>query len=267
MQNKSLFARYKDFINTRWENGFRTYTSRELNAYVGSFEISTRWKFVNNNPYYTTRRYQALLKRLGCISMQKRGLWEINAPIPHWFCSLHLNALLNSTSLKRLESSSHVWQSLPPAHKVNPWRDIQEARILAENQRRRDVLNAQLDSVKAANTSINDRGFVATVRKTVLVMQTVEVLLGTLPGNRKLSLCVQYNISFDKKLTIDVLDTWLSSNDSDSLSKYWVEKYTHYLEVLHDTDFLSLEKAAIERANVVLAQSQIYKMLEEIYYA
>jgi hypothetical protein len=118
----TLFARYKNMINTMYNKGFRKYTANELNTFVGVYENSTRWKSMNNNPYYTTRTYQTALKQLGCITMIKRGLWEINGPIPEWFGSFHINALLNAGSRRELEKSSFYWQELRESHKVNPWK-------------------------------------------------------------------------------------------------------------------------------------------------
>lgn len=130
----TLFARYKNMINTMWDEGFRKYTANELNTFVGYHENSTSWKRWNNNPYYSTRLYQSLLKRLGCISMVKRGVWQINAPIPEWFSSLHLYALTNTWHCKGLEKSSTVWQSLPAEHKVNPWKSIDPMHVTASTQ-------------------------------------------------------------------------------------------------------------------------------------
>ena len=125
MKNKkqtTLFSRYKNMINQLWEDGQRRYTARELNSFVGDYEWPTSWKQWNNNPYYTTRTYQTELKHLGCITPIKRGLWQINGPIPEWFSSLHIKALLSKGCLKELERSSIVWASIPDKHKVNPWK-------------------------------------------------------------------------------------------------------------------------------------------------
>jgi len=122
MKTMTLFARYKNMINAMWKDGQRRYTARELNAFVGDYETSTFWKQSNNNPYYSTRTYQTALKQLGCITMIKRGLWEINGPIPAWFGSFHINALLNASSRRELEKSSFYWQELQESHKVNPWK-------------------------------------------------------------------------------------------------------------------------------------------------
>lgn len=134
MKKITLFARYKNMINNMWADGQRKYTANELNMFVGSYETSTSWKNWNNNPYYSTRLYQSLLKRLGCITMIKRGVWQINAPIPEWFSSLHLYALTNTWHCKELEKSSLVWQSLPAEHKVNPWKSIDPMRVMASTQ-------------------------------------------------------------------------------------------------------------------------------------
>ena len=121
MTQITLFARYKRMINLMWEDGQRRYTSQELNIHVGQYEASSSWKRLYNNPYYTTRNYQTMLKQLGCIKKIKRGLWEINAPIPSWFSSLHLYALLNTGSRQSLEKSSNVRNNLVPQHKINTW--------------------------------------------------------------------------------------------------------------------------------------------------
>jgi hypothetical protein len=117
----TLFARYKSMINIMWAEGFRKYTANELNTFVGQYEKPTRWKRWNNNPYYSTRTYQTMLKQLGCICPVKRGVWQINGPIPEWFGSFHMSALTSECTRKELERSSFYWQSLPAKHKVNPW--------------------------------------------------------------------------------------------------------------------------------------------------
>ena len=119
--NTTLFARYKSMINTMWDAGNVLYTAADLNHYVGAYENETWWKRANNNPFYSTRCYQTALKQLGCITMIKRGLWQINGPIPEWFGSFHINALTNRYALQDLEKSSIYWKSLKPEHKVNPW--------------------------------------------------------------------------------------------------------------------------------------------------
>lgn len=113
----SLFARYKSFINECLAHGKTEYTAKELNLNVGMYEASTWWKRANNNPYYSTRCYQAALKELGCVTMIKRGLWKINAPIPEWFGSFHFSGLRG-----RIDKNCFYWHNLLPAeHKVNPW--------------------------------------------------------------------------------------------------------------------------------------------------
>lgn len=119
--NTTLFARYKSMINIMWEVGRLGYTANELNTIVGQYEKPTRWKRSNNNPYYSTRTYQTMLKQLGCITPVKRGVWQINGPIPEWFGSFHIGALTSDHTRKELEKSSFYWQSLPAKHKVNPW--------------------------------------------------------------------------------------------------------------------------------------------------
>jgi hypothetical protein len=114
----TLFQHYKNMINLLWNDGHRTYTAQELNSFVGRHEKITVWKRINNNPYYSTRCYQTELKHLGCITPIKRGLWKINAPIPEWFGSFHINGLKG-----RLGEDCIYWNELLPAeHKVNPWK-------------------------------------------------------------------------------------------------------------------------------------------------
>lgn len=125
MKKITQFALYKNMINRLWANGQRTYTASQLNAHVGYYESTTHWKRVTNNRYYTTRTYQTALKELGCITMIKRGLWQINGPIPHWFGSFHINGLKG-----RLDSNCTYWNSLPAGYKINPWK----APIQADNQ-------------------------------------------------------------------------------------------------------------------------------------
>ena len=120
MATKTLFAHYKEFINKTWGNAFvgddSLYTSKDLNNNVGKYEHITHWKR-GRNRYYLTRIYQTALKDLGCITMVKRGLWKINAPIPEWFGSYHFAGLQG-----RLEDKSNFyWNSLPLYQKVNPW--------------------------------------------------------------------------------------------------------------------------------------------------
>jgi hypothetical protein len=122
---KTLFSRYKDMINLMLSDGQTKYTANELNTFVGRYESVTGWKRCSNNIYYTTRSYQSLLRRLGCITKIKRGLWQINAPIPEWFTARHLNALVYpSLTLPDLEANSTHWQSLPAEHKVNPFKQV-----------------------------------------------------------------------------------------------------------------------------------------------
>ncbi len=171
MKKDTLFSHYKKMINNMWDEGFRKYTANELNTLVGSHENITGWKRWNNNPYYTTRCYQTQLKQLGCITMIKRGLWQINAPIPEWFGSFHIKGLKGGFDLnnKYADHNCIYWKSLPDTHKVNPWKSIADraqyadggvspklqsllsATRLNENQRRRDELNATLDAVKEQN--------------------------------------------------------------------------------------------------------------------
>jgi hypothetical protein len=118
--NPTLFARYKSFINECLAHGKTEYTAKELNLNVGMYEASTWWKRANNNQYYTTRLYQGLLREFGCLTMVKRGLWKINAPIPEWFGSFHFNGLRG-----RIDKNCFYWHNLLPAeHKVNPWANL-----------------------------------------------------------------------------------------------------------------------------------------------
>lgn len=125
MKKITLFGHYKGMINKLWAAGQRSYTASQLNTYVGQYERTTLWKRISNNHYYVTRTYQGLLKELGCITMIKRGLWQINGPIPHWFGSFHINGLKG-----QLDHNCEYWNSLHDSHKVNPWK----APIQADNQ-------------------------------------------------------------------------------------------------------------------------------------
>jgi len=117
MKETTLFARYKDLINYLWAQGHPTYTSYQLIANVGQYENTTTWKRASNNQYYVTRTYQTALKELGCITMIKRGLWQINGPIPQWFGSFHINGLKG-----QLDGNCTYWNSLPAEHRINPWK-------------------------------------------------------------------------------------------------------------------------------------------------
>ena len=175
MEKKTLFSHYKKMINTMWDEGFRKYTANELNTFVGRHENITGWKRSNNNPYYSTRCYQAQLKHLGCITPIKRGLWQINGPIPEWFGSFHIKGLKGAYNLNS-EYADHTciyWNFLDDKYKINPWKSINPMRVmasvqpldlndpadraqymntdLAQNQQRRDELNATLDAVKEEN--------------------------------------------------------------------------------------------------------------------
>jgi hypothetical protein len=122
---QTLFNRYKAFINSKISRDEHTYTSSELNDYVGQYETLTRWKSWNNSPYYTTRTYQTELKQLGAITMYKRGIWQINGPIPEWFGSFHFRGLKGDLN----DASNLYWNSLPAWQKVNPWEEIKQIRI------------------------------------------------------------------------------------------------------------------------------------------
>lgn len=120
----TLFSRYKNMINVMWNDGQRSYTAYELNTFVGQFENPTLWKRRNSNPYYTTRTYQTVLSDLGCITKIKRGLWQINGPIPEWFGSFHFTGLKRGYDAdnKYADHNCQYWKSLPDAHRVNPWK-------------------------------------------------------------------------------------------------------------------------------------------------
>ena len=140
-KTQTLFSRYKQMINTMWADGQRKYTANDLNFHVAAYENQTWWKRSNNNECYTTRLYQTALKHLGCVTKIKRGLWQINGPIPEWFGSFHINALKSKSALQELERSSIYWKSLPAEHKVNPWKNIDPMRVVASMQEA-DLLRA-----------------------------------------------------------------------------------------------------------------------------
>lgn len=129
MKETTLFGHYKNLINRLWADGQRTYTANELSTFVGYYENTTNWKRATNNRYYTTRTYQTALKKLGCITMIKRGLWQINGPIPQWFGSFHINGLKG-----QLDHNCIYWNSLHDSHKVNPWKNIDPMRVMANMQ-------------------------------------------------------------------------------------------------------------------------------------
>lgn len=120
----TLFTLYKRFINKKVAAGETTYTAAELNRHVGCYENPTLWKRRNSNPYYTTRTYQTVLSNLGCITKIKRGLWQINGPIPEWFGSFHFTGLKRGYDAdnKYADHNCQYWKSLPDAHRVNPWK-------------------------------------------------------------------------------------------------------------------------------------------------
>ena len=119
-------------INAFWEDGKRTYTSKDLNNYVGTYENETWWKRGNNNPYYTTRLYQGLLRQFGCVSMVKRGLWQINGPVPNWFGSFHFKGLRGGYDMnnKYADHNCFYWNNLPAEYKINPWKNINSMRVM-----------------------------------------------------------------------------------------------------------------------------------------
>ena len=133
MENKTLFSYYKRMINNMWEEGFRKYTANELNTFVGSHEKSTQWKRYGNNPYYSTRSYQTELRRLGCITPIKRGLWQINGPIPEWFGSFHIKGLRGGfdPNNKWGDHTCLYWNNLDDKYKINPWKNINPMRVMA----------------------------------------------------------------------------------------------------------------------------------------
>lgn len=135
-QELTLFGRYKNMINAFWNEGKRTYTSQDLNHFVGDYENKTWWKRGNNNPYYTTRLYQGLLRQFGCVSMIKRGLWQINGPVPSWFGSFHFKGLRGGydAANKYADHNCIYWNNLPAEHKINPWKNIDPMRVMASIQ-------------------------------------------------------------------------------------------------------------------------------------
>lgn len=196
---KTLFSRYKDVINALWNNGERNYTANTLNALVGSYEKQTYWKRWNNNPYYTTRTYQSALKHLGCITKIKRGLWQINGPIPEWFGSFHINALSSKYALKDLEDHSIYWMGLPEEHKVNPWKDAPQARI-------EDVLMGLPEEDKCKQ--LNNTNNVQTMNRTTdCILQTITgtILIKEFP---QLTMNTQVSVSpaKDGKVSVDICD-------------------------------------------------------------
>ncbi len=149
---KTLFSRYKDMINNKWAAGERTYTSSELNRYVGGYENPTMWKRCSNNHFYATRTYQTLLKDFGCITMIKRGLWQINAPIPEWFGSFHFNGLKGGFDLSnpRGDHGCIYWKALPAHQKVNPWKNIDPKSVMASTNPADDctTIHAKIEVVE-----------------------------------------------------------------------------------------------------------------------
>ena len=129
----TLFTLYKRFINRKVAAGETTYTAAQLNRHVGCYENTTPWKRASNNPYYTTRGYQTLLKHLGCITPVKRGLWSINGSIPEWFGSFHFTGLKGGYDLNNTyaDHTCMYWKQLPLMHKINPWQGVVDSRIEA----------------------------------------------------------------------------------------------------------------------------------------
>jgi len=91
-KTESLFNYFCQFVNEVGVNN--TYTSTELNSHVGIHEVPSHLKRGNNNPYYTTRGYQTLLKKGGFIKMKKRGTWVVQLNVPDWFTLAHLYTLV-----------------------------------------------------------------------------------------------------------------------------------------------------------------------------
>jgi hypothetical protein len=149
---KTLFSRYKDMINNKWAAGKRAYTASELNQFVGQYENPTMWKRCTNNHFYATRTYQTLLKDFGCITMIKRGLWQINAPIPEWFGSFHFNGLKGGFDLSnpRGDHGCIYWKALPAHQKVNPWKNIDPMRVIASTNPADDctTIHAKIEVVE-----------------------------------------------------------------------------------------------------------------------
>lgn len=156
--NITLFTRYKRFINENLQHGNTTYTAANLNHMVGDYENSTSWKRCTNNPFYTTRTYQTVLRDLGCISKIKRGLWKINGPIPEWFGSYHFKGLNRgfAEDNKWADHNCEYWKSLPEEHKINPWKTAP----LQTNSKTTDIMKRALNvnTVNADESSITIDG-------------------------------------------------------------------------------------------------------------
>lgn len=101
MQTKSLFRRFKDFVNSLPVGSI--YTTDQLYQEVGRFEESTHWKRSNGQRMYRTSTYQTYLKRLGALKKLGRKQWQIASHIPEWFNSKHVNYLLGYESTVSVE--------------------------------------------------------------------------------------------------------------------------------------------------------------------
>lgn len=123
MTQITQFQRLKNFINRIGEGN--TFTTTQMQYEVGTFEKSSGWKRMNNNPFYTTYLYRSQLRNMGCVSMVKRGLWKVEHNIPEWFGSFHFKGLRGYYNLdsKYADHSCSYWNDLPAKYKVNPFKN------------------------------------------------------------------------------------------------------------------------------------------------
>lgn len=121
MKKTTLFARLKDFINTRWAwSDNPQFTTKELRDMIGEYENQTGWKKFNKQPNYLMHCYLGELHALGCIERVKHGVYEINGRIPGWFGSYHFKGLKGELN----DSSNLYWNALPGWQKINPWSTV-----------------------------------------------------------------------------------------------------------------------------------------------
>lgn len=270
----TLFARYKRMINEMWNDGQRKYTANELNLHVGVHERSTMWKRSNNNIFYTTRTYQTALKKLGCITMIKRGLWQINAPIPEWFGSFQLGALLNRGILNDLESHSIYWMNLPDEHKVNPWKNIDPMHVMSSinyagnNNNKTTTMNTQVQNPSVVFTNV-----------TLQSIQAPSSLSITLPSNIGIEFQVSACLDDNGEIAIDICDhTWLNVNDNfvnglaimmgDDAFKAWIRELEEQVidTGLADEKLTSSLKATAAVSNInsgTYTKEQVIKLLQD----
>lgn len=219
----TLFNRYKNMINRLWSQGERQYTATTLNNLVGVYEKETHWKKWNKCPYYTTRTYQTQLRDLGCITMVKRGVWQINGPIPEWFGSFHLRGLTSSDALKNLEKSSFYWQSLSEEHKINPWR-IQQ--INTNNMTNHTQKPQGIDKMTIGQDTSH--------ASCVFLDNSCEITI----GNKTFKIEVQWSLyeKSDKTLGADLLDSLYSNGDGTNIVGEQWDKFKAYLQVATNND-------------------------------